>query len=211
MTDVSPAAAAVRALWQHAGLPEAALGQLTLSGRDPVLPSSFAVAQAAQAGIGAAALAAAELWARRTAQPRQAVSVDATHAALESCAHFLIDGTAPPLWDPVSGLYACGAATGDPGWVRIHANFAHHRDVALRTLGLPDGPGSDKAAVAQALTRWRATDFEDAVMAAGGVAAAVRSRAQWLAHPAGQALAGPPPEGFASSATSRPATSASEP
>lgn len=32
-----------------------------------------------------------------------------------------------------------------------HADFAHHRDGALRLLGLPPGPGTDRAQVAQAL------------------------------------------------------------
>lgn len=190
---MSPALAAVQALWHRAGLPADALHPLRLTGADPVLPSSFAVAAAAQAGIGVAALAAAELWAWRSGQPRQTVSVDATHAALESCAHFLLDGTAPPMWDPIAGLYACGSAVGEPGWVRLHTNFAHHRDSALRALGLPEGPGPSKADVAQALTRWRATEAEEAVMAAGGVAAALRTEAQWLAHPAGQALGEAPP------------------
>ncbi|MFS2052375.1 hypothetical protein ACEN8K_26240, partial [Variovorax sp. CT11-76] len=44
---------------------------------------------------------------------------------------FSLDGRVPELWDAFSGLYR----TSD-GWVRIHANFAHHREGALRLLGL---------------------------------------------------------------------------
>jgi len=45
-------------LWQDAQLDDEALDQLVLTGSEPVLPSSFAVGTAAQATIGAAALAA---------------------------------------------------------------------------------------------------------------------------------------------------------
>ena len=46
-------------LWRSAGHDDAALRQIQFTGSEPVLPSSFAVGTAAQATIGAAALAAA--------------------------------------------------------------------------------------------------------------------------------------------------------
>ena len=70
------------ALWRAAGHSEAALGDLELSGAEPVLPSSFAIGTAAQATIAAAALAAGELWRLRTGR-RQGVSVDMRSAAIE--------------------------------------------------------------------------------------------------------------------------------
>lgn len=162
-----------------------------LPGQGAVLPSSFDVAALAQASTGAAALAAAWLWQCRSGQP-QRVRVDRAHAALEFTGAFALDGAVPPLWDKLSGLYACGSAAGQPGWVRIHANFAHHRDVALRVLGLPEGADTERAAVAAALAHWSATAFEQAVADAGGVAAAARSFAEWDAHPQALALAGQP-------------------
>jgi len=162
-----------------------------LPGTGQVLPSSFDLATAAQASIGASALAAAWLWQHRSGQ-RQQVLVDRTHASLEFTGHFAIDGVAPPLWDKLSGLYACGSAAGQAGWVRVHANFAHHRDAALRVLGLPEGDATGRDAVTQALAHWPATAFEQAVADAGGVVAAVRSFAEWDAHPQAQALAGQP-------------------
>lgn len=187
----SPAEAALAKLWHDAGLPSEALAMVSLPGQGAVLPSSFDVATLAQASVGAAALAAAWLWQCRSGQAQQ-VSVDRAHAALEFTGDFTLDGTAPPLWDKLSGLYACGSAVGRPGWVRIHANFAHHRDVALRVLGLPEGAATERAAVATALQHWAATDFEQAVADAGGVAAAARSLADWDAHPQAQALASQP-------------------
>ena len=164
--DESPAIAALAGLWQLAGLPPEALAHADVGGSQSVLPSSFDVATAAQASLGAAALAAAELWQLRTGQ-RQQVAVDRVHATMECTAHFAIDGHMPDLWDPLSGLYPCGAAAGAPGHVRIHANFAHHRDGALRLLGLPAGDGSTRAQVAQALRGWQAEAFEQAAADAG--------------------------------------------
>ena len=44
-------------IWHAAGLPAAALQKLSLTGHEPVLPSSFAVGTAAQTTLSAAALA----------------------------------------------------------------------------------------------------------------------------------------------------------
>ena len=79
----SPASAEVLAgLWRSAGLDDGALRSISFTGAEPVLPSSFAVGTAAQATIGAAALAAAELW-RLRCERRQHVSVDMRAAAIE--------------------------------------------------------------------------------------------------------------------------------
>ena len=190
----SPAHAALAGLWQAAGLPAEALAWADLPGTAAVLPSSFAVATAAQASLGAAALAAATLWQLRSGQA-QRVTVDRVNAALDCTGYCALDGVVPNPWDKLSGLYACGADTGEPGWVRIHANFAHHRDGALRLLGLlgpPNGPDTPREAVTQALRGWSALAFEQAAADAGLVVAAARSFAQWDAHPQGIALAGDP-------------------
>ena len=188
----APAETALAALWHGAALPAQALSWARLPGCGQVLPASFDVASAAQAGIGAAALAAAWLWHLRTGQAQQ-VRVDRAHATLECQGSFTLDGQAVDLWDKLSGLYACGTAVGQPGWVRVHANFAHHRDIALQVLGLPTGPGVERDAVTQALQGWSAPAFEQAVADAGGVVAAARSLAEWDAHPQAHALAGQPP------------------
>ena len=187
-----PALAATTALWQAAGLPAEALQSADLPGAGPVLPSSFDVATAAQASLGLAALAAAEIGHLRGGE-RQTVSVDRVHAALECTAWFALDGKTPPQWDPISGLYPCGGPGAPAGWVRIHANFAHHRDGALRLLGLPPGPATPRDAVTQALAGWTAEGFEQAAADAGLVVAAVRSFAQWDAHPQALALGRRPP------------------
>lgn len=182
-------ASALAGLWQLAGLPSEALAHAALTGADPVLPSSFAVGCAAQASIAAAALAACELGHLR-GQSRQQVAVDMAHAALECTGWFAIDGHVPPLWDPFSGLYRCA-----DGWVRIHANFSHHREGAMRLLGL-DPSNCTRADAEAALARWDARAFETASADAGLVATALRSFESWDASPQGQAVAGQLPLAF---------------
>jgi hypothetical protein len=178
-------------LWRLARLPDAALARVSLAGEEPVLPSSFAVGVAAQSTIAAAALAAAEIWHARTGK-MQEVSVDMRGAALECTGFFSIDGRVPEVWDKISGLYPCGADAGESGFVRIHANFAHHRDGALKLLGLPPGDQTEKVDVERALRKWRAREFEQAAADANLVVSALRSFAEWDAHPQAQALAPQP-------------------
>ena len=166
-------------------MPRQVLGQVSLTGDDPVLPSSFYVGTAAQTSIAAAALAACELGHLR-GQPRQHVAVDMAHAALECSGWFSLDGRVPKIWDKFSGLYRCS-----DGWVRIHANFAHHRAGALRLMGL-DPVTASRADAEQALLAWSAVAFETAAANAGLVVAAVRSFAEWDAQPPGQAIAAQP-------------------
>lgn len=177
-------------LWHAAALPPEALERIAFSGHDPVLPSSFAIGTVLQASLGAASLAAAEVG-RLRGGAVQTVSLDATDAALESSVYFTLDGRKPEVWDKLSGLYRCGGEA-TPGWVRIHANFAHHRDGALALLGLPPGTGTDRDAVTAALRTWSAEDFESAAAARGLVVAAVRSPQQWQAHPQATAVAALP-------------------
>lgn len=175
----------LRDLWQLAELPTEALALARLSGADPVLPSSFAVGTAAQATIAAAALAACELGHARGAA-RQQVSVDMLHAAIECLGWFSLDGRVPELWDKFSGLYRCA-----DGWVRVHANFDHHREGALRLLGLDPATASREDAE-RAMAGWRALDFETAAADAGLVATALRSFDEWDATPQGRAVAAQP-------------------
>ena len=120
------------ALWSDLGLPGEALARVELSGRDPVLPSSFRVGTAAQVSIAAAALAAAE-GCRLRGGPATAVQVDMRHAAMEfrSERYLRLAAKPPPgLWDKIAGVYQ----SGDGRWLRIHTNFPHHRDGILKIL-----------------------------------------------------------------------------
>ena len=172
---------AVHSLWQDAGLAEAGLAGLRLAGKEPALPSSFAVGTVAQASLAVAAMAAVEIG-RVRGHPEQGVAIDMREAALECCGAFSIDDRRPAVWDPIAGLYPC-AGGGPFDWVRLHTNFAHHRDGVLRLLGLAPGPATTRAEVEAALRGWSAEGFEAAAAEAGLVVAALRSFATWEQHP----------------------------
>ncbi len=181
-----PAGDVAAALWQAAGLPPAALARLQLPATEPLLHSSFALSTALQASLGVAALAAVEIG-RARGGPLQQVRVAAADVVAEASACFRIDGQLPLLWDPLSGLYR-----GADGWLRVHANFARHRDGVLRLLRLPLGADTPRAAVVAALSTWRVLDFEQAAADAGLVVAAVRRLADWDAHAQAATLAAEP-------------------
>jgi crotonobetainyl-CoA:carnitine CoA-transferase CaiB-like acyl-CoA transferase len=175
---------ALEPLWRSAALRADALQQLNLIGAEPVLASSFAIGTAAQSSLAAAALAATEIGSHRNGL-RQQVRVEMRHAALECAGWFTIDGRVPQLWDKIAGLYRCG----DGAWVRLHTNFTHHRDGALRLLGLAPGEETPRAAVAAALQGWRALDFEQAAAERDLVVAALRTFDEWDRHPQSAAVA----------------------
>ncbi|MGA7233585.1 MAG: CoA transferase, partial [Xanthobacteraceae bacterium] len=173
-------------LWSDAGLDDEALEDIAFTGSEPVLPSSFAVGTAAQATIGAAALASAELWRLRTGR-RQRVTVAMRNAAIEfrSERYLRVDGKDPDdHHDQIAGLYRCG----DGRWARLHTNLPHHCDGLLRLLGCKH----HKAAVQRALEQWPAQALESAAAEAGLVVTACRSFAEWDAHAQGRAVASLP-------------------
>ena len=185
MSALDPADVLVE-LWRDAELDDEALYDAFLTGAEPVLPSSFPVGTAAQATIGATALAAAELWRLRT-ERRQRVRVEMRNAAIEfrSERYLRVDGKDPDdHHDAIAGLYRCG----DGRWARLHTNLPHHRDGLLKLLGCDH----DKRAVQRALEHWPAESLETAAAEAGLVVTACRSFAEWDGHLPGRAIANLP-------------------
>ena len=173
-------------LWTLAGGDIAALDDVTLTGDEPQLPSSFRIGASAQAGIAVAGLAAAQIWKLRSGQS-QNVAVDMRHAVVEcrSERYLRVDGKPPPpAWDAIAGVYK----TRDARFVRLHTNFRHHRDAVCKVLNCKP----EREEVQAALMQWDAEAFETAAYAAGGVVAMMRSRDEWSASPHGQALAEQP-------------------
>lgn len=212
---VAPGDALAR-IWADLGLDPGVPARATLTGLEPVFRTSFAVGTAAQAAIAASALAATEIDLRRgvpaptptpTPTPTldrpaapagtspRSVTVDLGDAARECTGLFTLDGVTPPARDPISGLYRCGRPS-DPdraaGWIRIHANFAHHRDGAIHLLGLGGRGQVTRVDVERALANWRAEDIEEAADEAGLPMAALRTAVQWDAHPQARLLEGQP-------------------
>src|SRR6201996_5559646 len=173
-------------LWKLAGGEPAALGSVKLTGEEPVLPSSFRVAAAAQVPIAASALAAAEIWKQRSGEA-QRVSVDMLHAVVEcrSERYLRLDGNpAPPTWDKTAGVYRVR----DQRYVRLHTNFAHHRAAVCDVLQCE--PEREK--IQAALTQWDGEAFETAAYAGGAVVSLMRSHDEWMATAHAQTLAALP-------------------
>ena len=127
--------------------------------------AAYRVAELATTCVTMATRAAYDLWGRPAPSP-----VDPGHAleAFRSERHTRVLGApVPPLWAPLSGDYRAA-----DGWVRLHANYPHHADAIRSSLG------SDPAPVVAGMP---AVAVEDAVLAAGGAAAALRTRSSWLA------------------------------
>ncbi|MEW1873656.1 CoA transferase [Streptomyces caelestis] len=176
---------ALASVWPALGGDPALLARVSTVERPGVLPSRLPVRESARACVGACALAAAELGARRTGGGVPAVRVDdgAVATAFVSERHLLVGGRAPETFAPLSRFWR----TAD-GWVRTHANYPHHRARLLAALGVPKDPG----AVAAALAERSAREVEEAVYAAGGLAVALRSPEEWAAHEQGVEVAGRP-------------------
>lgn len=156
-------------------------GQVSITGDESVLPGPFRVAAAAAASVMAANFAAAELLRAKGVDPG-VVTVDTRHAAAAFRSERLlrIDGESPgDLFAPLSADYRAA-----DGWVRLHCNYPHHAVAASRALGAP----AERAALEAAALSRRASDVQEAVIAAGGAAAAMRTREEWHAHPQGTVL-----------------------
>jgi crotonobetainyl-CoA:carnitine CoA-transferase CaiB-like acyl-CoA transferase len=169
------------ALWKDVTGTDA--GPVTFDGDEHALPGPFRVAHAAAACVAATTLAAADLAAARGGN-HPPVSVHIGHAAeaFRSEAHVRVAGEpAGGLWAGLSGDYRAA-----DGWVKLHANYPHHADAILRALG------TDADGVPAAVAERRAVEVEDAVLAAGGAAAAMRDRDDWLAAGPGAAVRAEP-------------------
>ncbi len=163
-------------------LPDPASYRITGSG---VRPSAFAVTELANASVAAVGMELAHYMqaANLVAEP-PAVTVDQRLASLWFGYSFRPQGwEMPALWDPIAGDYPCA-----DGWIRLHTNLPHHRAAALAALGCANTPEAVRAAVAT----WLGDDLERAIVTGGGVAAAMRSRDQWLSHPQGMAVSSEP-------------------
>jgi len=132
------------------------------------LPANLPVNALAVGAVAAAGLSGLALQggSQVVVDPRQ-VSVSFRNDQLAS-----INGRPVVSFAALSGFFAA-----KDGWVRTHANYAHHEERLLTALGLPADATRD--AVAERIGRLRAKTVEDKVTAAGGVAVRVRSAEEW--------------------------------
>ena len=185
-------------VWTLAGGAPDVAARLTIGGPRAFLPSAFDVTGLATASVAATTLAAAEYWAARNESPVAAVRADSRAA----CAAFAAEGlftpvgwSRPDIWDPIAGNYQAR-----DGWIRLHTNYASHRAAVAGVL-----KADDRDSVRAAVSQWKAADLEAAVVAAGGCAAAMHDRDDWLSSTPGAASEAAP----ALAVTDRPLPAAS--
>jgi crotonobetainyl-CoA:carnitine CoA-transferase CaiB-like acyl-CoA transferase len=167
-----------RGIWDALDLPASSLDRLRIEGSD-ALPSAFPVTELAAATIGAASLAVAEVVGLFSAAP--AITVDRRLASLWfGWSIRPLGWEVPPAWDAIAADYRAA-----DGWIRLHTNAPRHRAAALRVLGCKE----ERGAVARAVAAWSADALEQAVVSAGGCAAAMRTMQEWADHPQGRAVA----------------------
>lgn len=150
-----------------------------------VLHSAFAVSELATASIAAVGQELSRLMLAMNLTPTAPeVVVDQRLASLWYSYSFKPEGwEMPSLWDAIAGDYQAA-----DGWIRLHTNLPHHQTAALKVIGTR----ADRDTVLQALKSWSIVDLETAIVAEGGVAAAMRSRAEWLDHPQGRSVSRDP-------------------
>lgn len=163
------------------------LDALAVEGRDPVLASRFRVGEAAALALGLAAAGAARIHVRRGGPPQQ-VAVD-VRAAATTLLGFLFQRVDSDLdlgrhAGPVTDLYEAA----DGRWIHLHGGFPH---LARGTLDLL-GCSADASAIAAAVARRPALEWEDELARRGLCGAAVRTAEEWAVHPQGAALEATP-------------------
>lgn len=151
---------------------------------DGALSSCFAVTELAAVSMGVVGSAVADLIEALRLGAKPDVTVDRRLASLWFSWSIHPQGwEMPSAWDAIAGDYEAS-----DGWIRLHTNAPHHRAAALSVLDCSE----DRDAVAKTVRGWRIDELETAVVNAGGAAAAMRSRADWLAHPQGAGVASEP-------------------
>ncbi|HTU80269.1 MAG TPA: CoA transferase [Solirubrobacteraceae bacterium] len=177
-------------LWASLGGEPGALRRLRVTDAGAWLGGPLAVDELAVGAVASALLAAGELARAGGGEPPE-VELSGEHVALsfQSERHALRAGTpAGAGFAPLSRFVRCA----EGGWARTHGNYPHHAAALLGALGLDAdlrGASAVQALEAAALAR-EPVALEDAVAAAGGCAAAVRTAQQWRVHPTARALAG---------------------
>lgn len=178
--------------WAALGGDPVLLARVSRVRRPELLPSVLPTLELATSSVTACSLAAAEfscVRARSTHLPSVRVDDGAVAAAFHSERHLHIDGRVPRTFAPLSRFWPVS-----DGWVRTHGNYPHHRAALLSALGL-DGGGEGAAPdtrVAAEMAQRKATEVEESVFAADGLAVAVRTPAQWAAHPQRAAVTSAP-------------------
>ncbi|MEP3198887.1 MAG: CoA transferase [Lentilitoribacter sp.] len=85
-------------------------------------------------------------------------------------------------WDDLAGDYQT-----QDGFIRLHTNAPHHRNVVTKILG-----NLHRDQVAKKVALYQADELEALIVESGGAAAKMMNSQDWAAHPQGRALSNEP-------------------
>ena len=153
---------------------------------DPVLPTPWPVGEVAALALAEAGLAAVRL-AEGSGVAAGPVRVRVADAAASTIGFALmrVDGTSMSrtnAGNPWVDRYRCA----DGRWIFLHGGFPHLVERLARVLRIATDAG--ERAIAAATAGWDAAELEDAVAAADGCAAIIRTEDEWRAHSQGMAV-----------------------
>jgi crotonobetainyl-CoA:carnitine CoA-transferase CaiB-like acyl-CoA transferase len=164
---------------------------VTIVGRDPVTPSMHRVGDASAAAIAAFGQQVAGVLEDAGGAP-QHVTVDVLHAIDQLRAPFLarINGVpaAQVVDDPAAITNSDFYLARDGRWIFVVTTYPHQHAAVCLVLNCPP----IKERIAEAARHWDAFALEDAICAAGGACAVVRSAEEWSASAPGRHIAGRP-------------------
>lgn len=175
------------------GMPAA--GEVSITNRDPVLPTVFRVGETCAAVLAGVGVAITDILEMKTGK-RQKVAIDARAAAagLKSSVHMQRPGPDGVFRNVVNERHEAMVRmtqpwpTKDGRWFLPHFGLPNLERRVLDVLGCEPNPDS----VAKAVAKWTALDLEAAIDKARACGGMVRTNEEWLATPHGQTLAAKP-------------------
>lgn len=175
------------------GLP-APSEDISFEGKDPVLPTRFALGGTASGVLAAIGVAVNDLWEMKTGR-RQAIAIDARHAAaaLRSYNYMRVDradDSAAASWALQRDRQRISTPhpTADDRYFLPHMGLPHLAERVLGVLGCK----YDLDDVMAAVSRWNALDLENAIAEVRACGAMIRTADEWMAHPQGEMLSRKP-------------------
>jgi hypothetical protein len=175
---------ALEELLSSADLPDPLENTIQITGKDPVIETSFLAGKAVASALAAQAASIIEIWKMRTGKS-QHVSVD-VKAAVNSLTglnnvyqsgHLVDVGI---LNEPTIGFYP----TLDSKWTFILGLFPHLRDGLLSLLNC----ANNRSAIGEAISKWNAQELEYTIAEHDLSGAMLRTQDEWRVHSQGKAL-----------------------
>ncbi len=175
---------ALEELLSSAALPNPLENTIQITGKDPVIETSFLAGKAVASALAAQAASIIEIWKMRTGKS-QHVSVD-VKAAVNSLTglnnvyqsgHLVDVGI---LNEPTIGFYP----TLDSKWTFILGLFPHLRDGLLSLLNC----ANNRSAIGEAISKWNAQELEYTIAEHDLSGAMLRTQDEWRVHSQGKAL-----------------------